>query len=486
MNRTAVATLTAAACLATACVDRGIEPMAPEAEGITSVTGAASAVSSSGAGWVVTFADGGPANLDADVAALGGRVDFVARSLGFAVVSGISDEQAAALGAVAGVESAFPDVEVFLDAEPAMGEVEAIEAAPASIANPAGGIRFSYQWNMRRIGANAAWAAGALGSPDVTIAILDSGIDYDSYDMNGMVDLARSASFVPNDNAIMALFPTIYTGRLPIDDMNGHGTNVATQASSNATIFAGVNSRARLMAVKVLGYNGSGSLAGILAGLAHAADNGADVANMSLGIRFGVDKAVSEGFMGITNKAFNYANRKGMVIVVAAGNDAANMDNEGRIFRAYCEAVHVICVGATGPTASTNAFTGPWTDEDALASYSNFGRQAIDVSAPGGTNRGWVASVCARKRLFVNANGTVSFSCNAAPGFFVATGYAGTSQAAPHVAGVVAQLIAKHGRMKPSQTKHMLFTTALDDLGPAGADAQYGRGRVNLAKALGL
>jgi lantibiotic leader peptide-processing serine protease len=384
---------------------------------------------------------------------------------------------------ITGVSSVFPDAVAFLDAEPAMGDMEMLEAEVGSIANPAGGFRYSYQWNLRQIGADAAWAAGMLGSPDVSIAILDTGIDYNGYDMAGMVDLDRSASFVPNDDAILAFYRP---GRHVIDDMNGHGSNVANQASSNATIFAGVNSRARLIGVKVLGYNGSGSLAGILAGLEHSANVGADVANMSLGVRFGVDKSAVEGFMGLTNRAFNYANRMGMVVVVSAGNDTINMDNGGAIFRAYCEAPHVICVAATGPTSSTNAFTGPWDETDAPAAYTNFGRQDITVAAPGGTSRGWVASVCARGRITQVVGGQPVFGCNAPAGSFFTTGYAGTSQAAPHVAGVVAQLIAKHGKRNPSQIKHILIKDAVDDLGPRGKDAYYGHGRVNVAKALGL
>ena len=332
---------------------------------------------------------------------------------------------------------------------------------------------------MRAIAANTAWAGGNLGSADVTAAIIDSGIDYDSFDMNGMVDLARSASFVPSDNALLqAAFP----GRNPVDDLNGHGTNVATQASSNATVFAGVSSRARLIAVKVLNAGGGGTIGGLLTGLIWAADHGADVANVSVGIDDGINKAGAGRLIGSFNKIFNYAHRAGMVVVVAAGNDATNLDRDGRNFAAFCEAPHVICVAATGPTASTNPFSGPWTNVDAGASYSNTGRQSVTVSAPGGTSRGLVSSVCARHAAAVSGN-TIVFPCNVPPGFFVTLGAAGTSQAAPHVTGVVAQLVAKFGKRNPSQIKQLLFN-GLDDLGPPGPDDVYGAGRVNVSKAL--
>lgn len=434
------------------------------------------------AGHVIEFSGKVPEGIERRIAELGGQVDFVNASVGFAKVSGLSAEAAAALSREQGVGGVYEDALVQLDAEPVVGEMEAVDLAElASVSNPAGAIRHSYQWNLRVIGANTAWSAGFLGSADVTIAILDSGIDYDSYDMNGMVDLSRSVSFVPSDNTYLAArFP----GRHPVDDLNGHGTNVATVASSNGTIFAGVNSRTKLIGVKVLGRNGSGSLGAILGGLAYAADAGADVANMSLGIRNGHIKAGGRGLVGLASKVFNYAHSKGMVVVVAAGNDGADMDNDGVNFRAYCEAPHVVCVAATGPTASTNAFSGPWTNQDAPATYSNYGREAITVAAPGGTTRGWVASVCARHRVFPGSGGAPdTYVCNVPAGFFVATGYAGTSQAAPHVAGFVAKLVEIHGKNNPAQVVHAL-RSAVDDLGPEGKDANYGWGRINIMKGL--
>jgi subtilisin family serine protease len=178
----------------------------------------------------------------------------------------------------------------------------------------------------------------------------------------------------------------------------------------------------------------------------------------------------------------NYAHRSGMVVVVSAGNDGENLDNNGRSYAVYCEAPHVICVSATGPTAGSNPFSGPFTNVDAPASYSNTGAKSITVSAPGGTGFGFVPSVCARHLLAVSGT-TIIFPCNAPPGFFATLGAAGTSQAAPHVTGVVAQLIAKYGAKNPAKIKQLLLN-GVDDLGAPGADAAYGAGRVNLLKAL--
>jgi len=410
------------------------------------------------------------------VASLGGTVEFVADGAGFAGVSGLAPGAIAALRRSSGVAAVYDDIVVQLESPVERGEALAADVTATSPTNPAAALGFNaFQWNMRAISAPAAWAAGNLGSPNVTAAILDTGIDYDNLDMNGVVDLTRSVSFVPSDDAILtALFPT----RNKLDDLGGHGTLVASQVSSNAVVFAGVSSRTRLMGIKVLGFTGSGSLGGILAGLIWAADHGADVANMSLDIPRGVDKAGNGLLVGIVNRVLNYAHRAGMVVVVASGNDAINTDGDGRTFTVFCEAPHVVCVSATGPTSGA-PFAGPWGNVDAPAPYSNIGKQDITVAAPGGSAFGFVSALCARHWLVLSGN-TPTFPCIS--GTFILGG-AGTSNAAPHVTGVVAQLIAKYGKGRPSQIKQLLLN-GVDDLGAPGKDPFYGAGRVNLAKAM--
>ena len=467
--RLKVLTLTLAVTVS-ACSEDPVQPT-----GVPSPTASAAAQSAGANRSIVEFNGQLRKDFRSQVAALGGRVDFVAEGVGFAGVSGLSATAVATLMRSPGIAAVYDDITVQVDAV-RRGSAVAADVSAMSPANPAAALFFpSLQWNMVAVNAPAAWAAGNLGSPNVTAAILDSGIDYDNFDMNGLVDLARSTSFVPSDDAILAaLFPT----RNPIDDLGGHGTLVATQASSNALVFAGVSSRTRLMGIKVLGFTGSGSLGGILAGLVWAADHGADVANMSLGVTGGVDKAHEGLFVGIVNRVFNYAQSKGMVVVVAAGNDAIDMDGDGRNFSAFCEAPHVICVSATGPTSGM-PFQGPWGNVDAPADYSDIGRQNITVAAPGGSNFGFVSALCARHFIQV-VNNAPTFPCIS--GTFILGG-AGTSASAPHVTGLVAQLIAKYGKGRPSQIKHLLIN-GVDDLGAPGKDPFYGYGRINVLKAL--
>ena len=206
--------------------------------------------------------NGVPDGFAARVASLGGTVVYAHGGAGFALVSGLSEDGAAQLRTAGGVQEVQSDAAVALDAPLAAAEADASDAI-ASQANPASALRYSFQWNMRLIHADQAWAAGKLGSPNVTVAIIDTGIDYDAPDLNGLVDLSRSASFVPSDDAIATTyFPT----RNRISDFNGHGTNVATQVSSKAFALAGVTSRTTLIGVKVLGRTGGGTLGSVLSG----------------------------------------------------------------------------------------------------------------------------------------------------------------------------------------------------------------------------
>ncbi|HET9685310.1 MAG TPA: S8 family serine peptidase, partial [Gemmatimonadaceae bacterium] len=148
------------------------------------------------------------------------------------------------------------------------------------------------------------------------------------------------------------------------------------------------------------------------------------------------------------------------------------------------------CVSAVGPTTPTG-------NPDEFSFYSNFGRSAVSVAGPGGnggsvvsawpyglSNWSYVWSYCAKQRLVFDASGNILGYAGCQAGNRV-TGYAGTSQATPHVAGLAALLVAENGHGKPQLIKNAIQNSA-DDLGQPGTDPYYGRGRINVAKALGL
>lgn len=323
---------------------------------------------------------------------------------------------------------------------------------------------------MRAIDADDAWAAGYLGSPDVTLAILDTGIGYTHADLRGLVDLDRSVSFLPReDAAVQRYFP----GAHPIADLGYHGTHVAATVASNAIAAAGVTSKITLMGVKVCGTVRRGCPGGaIFAGIRHAVQNGADVINMSLGGAF--QKSDYPGYVATINRLFTYANRNNVTVVVSAGNSAADLDHDGSGYKTYCSTPTNFCVSATGPTASASR-TGPFENVDAPAYYTNYGRSAINVAAPGGNRGGSVWAACSTFSILIPV-------CRTAPTYVVGLG--GTSMAAPHTSGLAALMVEKYSK-NPAQVKNAIQQSA-DDLGNTGTDPFYGKGRINVAKALGL
>jgi hypothetical protein len=426
------------------------------------------------------------------VASLGGSIEAVHNQTGFAVVSGLSAAGASQLGKLAGAD-VEPDVNISLGINGIpQAEADASNVIAQSVLNPTTAALYSWQWNMRSIKANVAWANGKLGDAGVTVAIIDSGLDYDDPDLNGLVDLARSTSFVASDNALRATyFPT----RNDISDFNGHGTNVAEQVSSKAVVLAAVTSKTTLIGVKVLDRTGVGPIGTVLTGILWAADHGADVANLSLGGSF--SKAGLGTLVSIINRVFNYANQKGMLIVVAAGNDAANLDTNGNSTD-FCDAPHAVCVSSVGPALGSQIGTPA---QDMPAFYTNFGRSVISVASPGGNanpvNNGftvsawpwgndiasWVWSFCSKTSIAGLTSGGAPILTSCAAGNRL-SGYIGTSEATAHVSGLAALLVADHGRNNPSVISQLIASSADPILGQ-GVNPFFGAGRINVARALG-
>lgn len=445
--------------------------------------------------YLVTFKSGVPGTLEARVKALGGTVSLKDAALGFAAVSGLGETEAQSLVRDGLAETAeiepviqLSPVNVRRNTQPRPGTIN-------SPADPTGAFLFStfpIQWNMLAVHADAAWAAGKLGSADVSVGILDTGLDYTHPDLAGHVDLTRSIDLVNEADSVAKYFGP---GRHPISDLNSHGSHGGTVVSSNALISAGITSKTTLVGVKVCTMRGSCPTASVLAGIRYAVDAGVSVINLSLGGTF--SKSAGPGFVSVINRAFNYAKQKNVLIVVSAGNSGADLDHDGNAFSAYCGASHVICVSALGPTGE-GAF-GPFVNVDAFASFfSNFGRSAIDVGAPGGNvvldNTGNLVdltpvwSSCSTTGLDFGTltpgptDPPIGLFCP--PQFLPVIGFVGTSQAAPHVTGLAASL-ASEGVHGATQLRAAILRGA-DDLGPSGTDPFYGRGRINVAASLGV
>jgi subtilisin family serine protease len=252
------------------------------------------------------------------------------------------------------------------------------------------------------IDAPEAWAV-TTGSPDVTVAVVDTGIDYTHPDLaaniwlnpgencpgcrndgidndhNGYVDDWRGWDFVNNDND-------------PMDD-HGHGTHVAGTIGAvgdNGIGVAGVNWHVKLMPLKFLDATGSGTTADAIRAVLYAADEGAVATNNSYG---------GDGYSQAFADAIAYADSRGSLFVAAAGNSSANTDSSPNYPSSY-DLPNVISVAATNSS-------------DGLAWFSNYGRRSVDLGAPGD-----------------NVYSTV-------PGASYAF-ESGTSMATPHVTGAAA------------------------------------------------
>lgn len=337
---------------------------------------------------------------------------------------------------------------------------------------------FVYQWGMDAINAPEAWNAGYLGA-GVKVFILDSGIDAEHPDLSPNINTTLCKSFVPDED--WNIQPGFYFN---------HGTHVAgiIAAADNVdtdrnTGVIGVAPKAEIVAVKVLSeYTGSGNFSWINAGIVYAADNGADVINMSLGAVLNkngfvydengslVDRYSPKEIQELIHaqqRALDYAHKKGVTIVVAAGNDYMNADGNGSTILLPADLNNVIAVSATAPL---NWAYDTSTNLDLPASYSNIGRSLVDIAAPGGDFDS-VEDFWYYDMVYSTISGGWSFS-------------AGTSMAAPHVAGVAALIVAKNGgQMDPADVTKKLLETA-DKIDGNGKSIYFGKGRVNAFRAV--
>ncbi len=280
---------------------------------------------------------------------------------------------------------------------------------------------YGNQWALEKANAPAAWSLST--GQGTLIAVLDTGTDLDHPDLASKVRTDIDWDYI-HDDAVAA-------------DDHGHGTHVsgiAAAATNNGVGVAGLGWEATILPLKVLDADGVGYEDDLAAGIRYAADNGADVINMSLGGPYACPFIVQE--------AVDYAYAKGVVVIAAAGNHGGSSGPNAEMFPANCE--HVLGVAAT-------------TSSDAHASYSNYGNH-VSVAAPG-------SSIYSTLR-----GGGYGYN-------------SGTSMATPYVAGLAALVRARYPSYTPDQVASAILDNA-DDLGTTGWDQYYGCGRINAFEAL--
>ena len=255
--------------------------------------------------------------------------------------------------------------------------------------------QYNKQWNFRAINVEQAW--DETKGAGVTVAVIDSGVSKEQVPDLKLTNFVKGYDFVNNkDDA---------------SDDHGHGTHVAgtiAQSTNNGYGVAGIAYEASIMPLKVLAASGGGTVADIAEAIKFAADNGADVINMSLG---------GGGASNMLEEAIKYAHNKGIVIVAAAGNEGRNAASYPA---RYPDVISVSATDATGDKAD----------------YSNFGA-GVDISAPGGSAASETSKI-------------IQNTINPETGKSEFIGLHGTSMAAPHVAGVAA-LIKATGVEDPNE-----------------------------------
>jgi subtilisin family serine protease len=307
--------------------------------------------------------------------------------------------------------------------EPAVAAMKALaKQARAVVPSAPAKLAEDIPWGITRVNAPAAWSSNQ--GAGVKVAVIDTGIDDKHPDLTvsgGLNALDANASWA---------------------DDHSHGTHCAgtIAAAMNDKMVVGVAPKAELYAVKVLTKEGSGDMFGIMKGIMWTAQNGMQVASMSLG---------APQAMPLIQYALQMAVNGGVTIVAAAGNDGKAVNWPG----AYPEA---IAVSALCPTGVTNTKLCPNTNEG-ISTFSSRGPE-IAFIAPG-------VLVPSTVPLWADASGVKAYS--------------GTSMACPHVSGLAALAVAK-GAKTPAAVRAAL-TAAATKLNGLTANEQ-GNGLIDAAK----
>ena len=328
------------------------------------------------------------------------------------------------------------------------------------------GQKYADQWALQRIGFDAspqsAWRLVKRNAAPVVVALIDTGLDWNHKnidwesiwknpkeipdnnvddDRNGYVDDVMGFDFLDRDNKPW--------------DYDGHGTFIAgiiAGSWKDKTGIAGINPFARLMILKAVNNFGHTRASYLAEAIAYAADNGARVINLSVG-----DKEVTK----VEQAAIDYAYSKGVVIVVAAGNEGVEINNYG-----IASSDKVLSVASTGL-------------DDERVVFSNWGK--ISVAAPGLD----VLSLRARRTdTMLGIEGAKYTAAAAYVGedkrYYRASG---TSFSAPLVGGLASLMIANDPSLTNRQVMNIIKSTARD-VGTPGVDQYTGYGIIDARAAL--
>ena len=274
------------------------------------------------------------------------------------------------------------------------------------------------------------------------VGVLDTGIDTDHPDLAANVYKSDDKPNNGKDDDKNGYVDDTYgynaiAGKGSGEDDNGHGTHVAGIVASrgnNANGNSGLCWSAKLVAVKFMNSRGKGSTSDAIDGIEYAVKKGLKVINCSFG---------SSSKSSALHDAVDYAQDKGALLVVAAGNDSENIDKSPTYPASFTDS-NILAVAAS-------------TSEDTLASFSNFGSDSVDVAAPG-------------DQIFST---------------YLGGGYktlSGTSMASPYAAGLAAMLRKQESGATYGELRKAI-RQKVDKPSPLAGKVAFD-GRLNAQKAL--
>lgn len=322
-------------------------------------------------------------------------------------------------------------------------------------------------WYLDQISVPQAWNAHT-GTGEVIVAVLDAGFDLDheelinrylhnedeiagdhmDNDANGFEDDVIGWDFVDNDPD-----PSADISDPTKDTIISHGTIVSgiiAAESSNSKGITGINWNVRIMPLRILNAQGSGTTRDVRRAVEYAVENGADVINLSLAFTQPDD---------LLQQTLEWAHDQGVVIVAAIGNGNIDTDTTPiypACFDARAGRDIVIGVAATGK-------------DDKKTDFSNFGTTCVDLAAPG-TNIFGTAYKDESSILLSTSYGSP---------------WQGTSMSAPMVSGAAALLLSAYPSLTPEQVR-LSFKLSVDPVAETSLEARkrLGAGRLNVARAL--
>lgn len=334
----------------------------------------------------------------------------------------------------------------------------------ATFSSKAGGVRpndtfYGLQWNASSIDADKAWAI-TTGNKNVTVAVIDSGVDPDHPDLaDNLLPLVDMLTESGESDVYRSGFNEVdYTGK----DGNGHGTHVTGilgASINNNRGVAGIAGNIKILPIKAANYEGNTSASIITKSILKAIDSGVRVINLSIG------GPKSEGTQALKD-AVELAISKNIVFVSATGNES---DRRNGI-------ITEITVPAAYPGVIAVASV---TKANKVASYSNGGEET-EIAAPGGggpaSEGDKIYSTWPTYRTYEGYRAGIT-------GPYATL--SGTSMSCPHVSAVAALLLSREPNLTAQQVRIRILSTATD-VETKGFDNATGFGKLNAYKALVL